>query len=243
MNKVMTHVVAGYPDTERCVELMRGMEKAGASMLEVQIPFSDPIADGETIMRANDVALRQEITAAASFDLIVEAALAIDVYVMSYFQKVRHVGIDKFCGLAAKAGAKGLIIPDLPFDAPEFTDFLNIIQQYGLAYVPVVSPDMSEDRLQNSLANASQLVYLTSMKGITGKSFTDNDQLSSAAENIKRLKPGIRLAIGFGVASSDDLKKVLAIADIAVIGSAIIRKIDSDGPETAVNFVRELASS
>ncbi len=108
MNKIMTHVVAGYPSFDKCIELMRGMEKAGVGMIEVQIPFSDPIADGETIMLANDVALSRGMTTEKSFALIAEAGLKIDVYVMSYFQKISHFGIDEFCSSAARVGGQGL---------------------------------------------------------------------------------------------------------------------------------------
>lgn len=243
MHKVMTHVVAGYPDVEKCIELMRGMEKAGVGMIEVQIPFSDPVADGETIMQANDTALSNGMTIAASFGLISSAALGIDVYVMSYFQKIHHIGTEKFCEAAASAGAKGLIIPDLPHDAPEYNTLLKVSLENNLALAPVISPDMSIDRLRNSTENAQELIYLTSTKGITGKSLKVGPELAETTKKVKNLKPQADLAIGFGIASRHDLEEVLKIADIGIIGSEVIRKIDSSGIDSAINFIAELTAS
>lgn len=240
MNKIMTHVVAGYPNFDDCIELMRGMEKVGVSLIEVQIPFSDPIADGETIMRANDVALSGGMTTEKSFGLIAEAGLKIDVYVMTYFQKISHFGLDEFCSSAAKVGVKGLIVPDLPYDAPEFSEFLEAAKRHNLTYVPVISEGMSDERLEKSLVNAENLIYLTSTRGITGKNLKVTDELAAAAKKVKQIKPGSTLAIGFGISTREDLEKILKIANTGVVGSAVIRKIDKQGIKSALKFVREL---
>jgi len=237
---VMTHVVVGYPSEKDCIELMRGMEKVGVSMIEVQIPFSDPIADGETIMQANDVALSRGMTTEKSFGLIAEAGLKIDVYVMSYFQKISHFGLDEFCSSAAKVGVKGLIVPDLPYDAPDFDEFLEAIKRHDLVYIPVISEGMSDGRLEKSLAAGEDLIYLTSMRGITGKNLKITDELAAAAKKVKQIKPKSTLAIGFGISTREDLEKILKIADIGVVGSAVIRKIDQQGIKSALKFVREL---
>jgi len=235
--------VAGYPGFDECIKLTRGMEKAGVGMIEVQIPFSDPIADGETIMRANDVALNRGMTIERSFDLIFKAGLKIDVYIMSYFQKILTFGLEKFCRKAAKAGVKGLIVPDLPFDAPHFSEFIKTMNQHNLSYVPVISEGMSDERLGKSLANAADLIYLTSTRGITGKKLKLTGKLTATAKKVKHIKPKTNLAIGFGISSREDLEEILKIADIAVIGSAVIRKIDLDDVEEAIKFVRSLANN
>ena len=138
MNKLVCHVVAGYPDTEACLELMKGMDKAGVKAIEVQVPFSDPIADGETIMRANDVALEQGMTTKGSFALIHEArrqGVTCDIYVMSYMQKVQHAGLEAFCDEVQACGAKGLILPDLPYDSPEYKHLAVAAGNLGRAHV------------------------------------------------------------------------------------------------------------
>src|SRR5262245_32896176 len=127
MNKLMCHVVAGYPSQNDCVELMLGMDKAGVPIIEVQIPFSDPIADGETIMRANDAALINKTDTRTSLALRKTARhrrLKADIFIMSDVQKPVHVGLVDFRAQAKAAGAQGLIIPDMPYDSAEHEEIM-----------------------------------------------------------------------------------------------------------------------
>lgn len=228
MNKLMCHVVAGFPDPAACVELMKGMEKAGAAAIEVQIPFSDPIADGETIMRANDVALAEGMTTAKSFELIGKAGLTCDVYIMSYIQKARHFGFKEFCSAASSAGAKGLIIPDLPYDSPEYPELAGHAQASGLALIPVLSPGMPAKRLDAILEKAPSLVYVTSQRGITGNAYGDTGELHRFIETIRH-KSGAQIMIGFGISSRQDVEDALKLGDVAVVGSAIIKEVQKSG--------------
>lgn len=244
MNRIMTHVVAGYPNEQSCVELMKGMQQAGVEIIEVQIPFSDPIADGETIMRANDRAIEQGMTTEKSFKLIDKAhklGVNIDIYIMTYVQKMLAYGLEKFCRQAAKSGVKGLIIPDLPIETVEYKNIHKFAKDLGLSLVPVVSPAMDSQRLEQSI-NGVELIYLTSMRGITGKTLVLSKDLVEAAKQIKKLNKNADLAIGFGIENSKDVKKVLQIADIAVVGSSVLRKINNDGQLEAVEFVTSLVA-
>ena len=159
---------------------------------------------------------------------------------MSYAQKLVSFGIDSFCAEAKTAGAKGLIIPDLPFDADEYTAVSKTVAKYGLEIVPVVSPGMEESRMGKCAANAGSLIYLTSIKGITGNKLKLNASLGKTAKRIKKLKPGARLAIGFGISSRKDVDEILQIADLAVVGSSVIRRINKTGVDGAVKFLAEL---
>lgn len=244
-NKLMTHMVAGYPSTDECIELMLGMQRLGVGIIEIQIPFSDPIADGETIMRANDVALENGMSIEKSFELIQQArktGLETPVYVMSYLQKVIHLGARQFCAQAADCGASGLIIPDLPFDSPEYEELELAAKANLLQLVPVISPGMEESRLSSVLPNNEGLVYLTSMKGITGKSLSVSEELTQLAERIKKDCPKLTLAIGFGVQSAQDVKEILAIADMAVAGSSVIREIEKSGVNSGLKFIENLTA-
>lgn len=243
---IMTHVVAGYPSPEECIELMLGMQKAGVEIIEVQIPFSDPIADGETIMRANDGALENGVDTAKSFDLIKQAkekGLTSKIYIMSYAQKIVHCGIEDFCQKAAGSGAIGLIIPDLPYDSPEYKELVGAADNNNLEIVPVISPGMSDERLAGELVHAGGLVYLTSMKGITGKKLQVSDALAEFASKVKKSKQGTTLAIGFGVQKKEDVEDIMKIADIAVVGSAVISKIKESGLPGALKFINSLDQS
>lgn len=239
----MTHVVAGYPSREGCIELLLGMQQAGVDKIEVQVPFSDPIADGETIMRANDVALDNSTDTAGSFELIKKArarGLTAEVYIMSYLQKVIHFGVEKFCRQANAAGVKGLIIPDMPFDSPEYKEVFEAAKGHSLQIVPVVSPGMNEQRLKKALVARPPLVYLTSTKGITGNKLSVSEGLGELCGSVRRISPGSAVAIGFGIQSKKDVNQVLKIADIAVVGSAVIRKIENSGIKAALKLVNEL---
>lgn len=240
---LMTHVVAGYPSREECIELLLGMQKAGVGIMEVQIPFSDPIADGETIMKANDKALAQGIDTEDSFKLIEEArlkGLKAEIYIMSYAQKLIHNGIGAFCKRAGRAGAKGLIIPDLPFDSPEYKELIRATAETSLQIVPVVSPGISAQRLKGALANSGELVYLTSTKGITGNRLLVSDELGRLSGEIRKLSPDKQVAIGFGIRNADDVSRVLKIADLAVVGSSVIREVEKGGANGALKFIRQL---
>jgi tryptophan synthase len=242
-SKLMTHVVAGYPSEKECVDLLLGMQQAGVRIIEVQIPFSDPIADGETIMIANDRALEGGMTTQKSFDLIKTArksGLNTEIYLMSYTQKLISFGSDNFCREAQAAGVKGLIVPDLPIDAEESAELSKLTAKYGLEIVPVVSPGTGKDRLQRSVDSAGELIYLTSMKGITGNRLKLSKSLEQIAKEIKKQRPDVMLAVGFGIESKRDVEEVLRIADIAVLGSSVIRRVDKSGIGGAVKFLSEL---
>ncbi|MEX2028556.1 MAG: tryptophan synthase subunit alpha [Candidatus Curtissbacteria bacterium] len=239
----MCHIVAGYPSQEKCIDLLLGMQKAGIQTVEVQIPFSDPIADGETIMIANDRALENGMTTQKSFELIKTARksdLKTDIYIMSYIQKLISFGVDNFCKQAQSADVKGLIIPDLPIEAGEYKLLRREADKYGLEIVPVVSPGTEKDRLRRGVSSAGSLIYLTSIKGITGNKLKLNKQLDQTAKEVKKQRPDVELAIGFGIATKQDIEEILRIADMAVLGSAVIREINKSGVDGAVKFLSEL---
>lgn len=238
-DKLMCHVVAGYPSAAGCVDLMTGMQAAGVRLIEVQIPFSDPIADGETIMRANDVALKNGMDTAGSFKLIKQAGLTCDVYIMSYVQKVRHFGFEAFCNKVSDCGVKGLIIPDLPYDSPEYNELSDYARALGLSLVPVMSPGMPEDRLDAILARTPSLVYVTSQRGITGNDYINTHELDRFVADIRK-KSTVRIMIGFGISSRQDVQNALRLGDVAVVGSSVIREVEKSGVSGALKFVRKL---
>lgn len=244
-NSLMCHVVAGYPDKETCLQLMVGLQAAGAAAIEVQIPFSDPIADGETIMRANDTAIEAGMTTAGSFDLIKKAraqGVDTDLYIMSYLQKVRHFGLDKFCQQAEICGATGLIIPDLPYDSPEFEEIRKLLAGRPLSLIPVLSPGMPPLRLKTLLAGGPSAVYVTSLRGITGNRYAPTAELKKLVSVIRQRSKS-KIMIGFGIAAPTDVRDALALGDMAVVGSAIIKAVQAAGLEGALTFVKSLVAS
>ncbi len=242
---LMCHVVAGYPTSDECLQLMLGMQACAVAAIEVQIPFSDPIADGETIMHANDVALQNGMTTAASFELIQKArsqGLKTDLYIMSYLQKIQHYGLKEFCKSAAESQAKGLIIPDLPYDSMEFSSLRKLSEEDRLEIIPVLSPGMVADRMKALLALNPPTVYVTSNKGITGNEYAPAEQLKQLVARVKNLSDA-KIMIGFGISTSQDVKDVLEIGDLVVVGSAVIKRLESSSVKGVLAYIQSLVSA
>lgn len=238
------HVVAGFPDSQDCVALMKGFSKAGVSVVEVQIPFSDPIADGETIMSANDTAIELGMTTRDSFKLIQTArseGVSCKIYVMTYVQKIYHLGYAEFTKLAKAAGVDGFIVPDLPVDSEEYDNLQAAAKNAGIGIIPVLSPGMAKKRLTMILDTKPSVVYLTSRSGITGTSYSAAINLREVSVEIRK-KTQSQIIIGFGIASEADVTNALEYGDMAVVGSALVRAVNEGGVAKALLLVNQLIS-
>lgn len=243
MNSLMTHIVAGYPSLIDSQQLVLDMAAIGVDYLEVQIPFSDPSADGSTIMKANDVALKNGTTIDDVFGLVRQVRdrkVDLPVYLMSYANKLHHQGISSFCKGAARAGASGCIVPDLPLGTPEYNELLSGCSQHELAYVPVVSPGMDQARLERYLDDAGSLVYVTTTRGITGNNLALDRGLQKVVAAIRASRPDVLIALGFGLRTVDDVSRALELADTAVVGSAVIDVVERHGSPKAIDFIEQL---
>lgn len=243
-NKLMTHVVAGYPTPAKCLELLLGMQQAGVYAIEIQIPFTDPSADGSTIMHANDAALAGGMSIAACFELIRKArkqGLATPVYIMSYANKLFHYGLKEFCDEVQRCHIQGLIIPDLPFDSKEYTELLGCCDNANIELVPVLSPGVATARLEGYDLVSKKLIYVTSTKGITGKELTLHHDLTNLITYLRSISKA-EIALGFGITKLRHVRQALAIADIAVVGSQIIRVVDKQGVDATQTFIKKLIS-
>lgn len=239
-NKLMTHVVAGYPTKEGCIELLLGMQNVGVSVIEIQIPFSDPGADGPTIMKANDIALENGMTVQGCFDMLKEArsrGLTLPIYLMSYANKIMNFGVELFCSQAQVNNVSGLIIPDLPYDSLEYNDLAAQCKLRDLDLVPVLSPGMVLSRLDGYGLKSHQLIYVTSTQGITGKELHIKQDLRDLIVQIRTKSDG-QIALGFGIRHAQDVQEALQIADLAVIGSAVIAKVEQEGIAEALDFLQ-----
>lgn len=225
--KIMTHVVAGYPSMKKCEEVVLKMARYGADFIEIQIPFSDPVADGEVIARANQVALEKGVRVEDCFKLMQRMAGKIEVPLlfMTYFNIVHHYGVAKFCKRAKECGAYGLIVPDMPVDEEGHEGFLKECKKNGLMAVQVISPLTPEERLKKIAKHASGFVYCVSRYGTTGARGELNPKLSAYLKKVRKYID-LPLAVGFGISDRAQIEAVHKLADIAVIGSAILKKVD-----------------
>jgi tryptophan synthase alpha chain len=235
---LVVYVTAGHPDPERSVALMRAAEASGADVLEVGIPFSDPMADGPVIQESSRIALTHGITFDRTLALIAEAGLTIPVVLFSYLNPVLAAGDDAL-DRAAAAGAHGLLITDLPVGAdPELEARLAA---GPLAFVRLVAPTTPAARMAEIARHGSGFVYLISRLGVTG---ARDDLPPGLAETVERLRGAARLPIcvGFGIATPAQARAVAGLADGVVVGSAVVRAA-GEGVAQAAALIRSLRTA
>jgi tryptophan synthase alpha chain len=225
---LMTHIIAGYPTLKESEKIALTMAKEGVSFVEIQIPFSDPIADGPTIMKANETALKNGITTKKALALVkrITRKTKTPILIMTYFNIAFKYGLAKFCREAQEAGVYGLIIPDIPLDEEPHENYLGLCKKHNLHPIQVISPITPERRLKLISKIASGFVYCVSRYGTTGENAALNPNLASyLAKARKHIK--IPLALGFGISTPAQTKEAAKHADIVVIGSKIINLISN----------------
>lgn len=226
---LMTHVVVGYPSLKETEELILLMDKVGVNLIELQIPFSDPLADGPTIMKACEDSLQKGTKVVDAFNLVkkISHKVKTPLLFMAYFNIVFAYGVEKFCKDAKEVGVVGLIVPDFPLDEESSEHFNECLKKYELLNIKVLSPASTEERIKLNAKVGTGFIYCTARQGITGaeKGFD-----SSVIKYLKTVKKyfNIPIALGFGISMREHVKKMEGLADIAVVGSAILDIINSN---------------
>jgi tryptophan synthase alpha chain len=230
---LVPYITAGHPTVERSVELMRALESAGADVIEVGVPFSDPMADGPVIQASSQAALEQGMTLGRTLDLVREARLSIPVVLFSYLNPVVAAGADVL-ERAAASGVHGILLTDLPVGVdPERERWLG---SGPLAFVRLVAPTTPDDRMREIGAHGSGFVYLISRLGVTGARDDVPDELPGTIQRL-RSATSLPICVGFGISNADQARRIGALADGIVVGSAIVRAAG-----TSVAAAADLAS-
>lgn len=235
---LMTHIVLGYPSMDASRKIAHQMVEAGVDLMELQIPFSEPIADGPVILHANQRALAAGATVDGCFQLAQELAkeLPIPFVFMSYYNVAWKRGLARFAEQTREAGLRGAIIPDLPFE--EGKALLSAFEQQQLDPIFIFSPNTPEQRMRQIAEHARGFVYCVARKGVTG-SQTEFTELGDYLERCRRATK-LPLALGFGVKSRADVASITGQVDIAVVGSETIRVVDQHGVDAVPGFIRGL---
>ncbi len=236
-------IVAGDPDLKTTKSLILELAKQGANVIELGIPFSDPVADGVTIQASAERALINEITVRKVLDIVAEVRAEhceTPIILFSYFNPILQFGLEKFAKTAQEKGADGILITDLiPEEASEFH---KILTEKELCLIMLAAPTSSDERLQKICAKASGFVYAVSRAGVTGA----RTELSNDAENlVERLRKftNLPIAVGFGISNSSQVLDTWKYADAAVVGSAIVKEMMNLTPnpnEVSDDFVEKI---
>lgn len=220
---LMAHVVVGYPSLADTVRLVRLMEKEGVDIVELQIPFSDPLADGPTIMKACEAALANGTKVKDAFAIMkkLSSQVKIPLLFMAYYNTVFKYGTEKFMADSKKAGAEGLIVPDVPIEEEHEEHFISLCQKYNLANIRVVSPASTDERLKKNAQVGTGFVYAAARQGITGAKESLEPSIVDFLKNVGQ-HFAIPVAVGFGISKREHLEVLKPYADIAIVGSALI---------------------
>jgi tryptophan synthase alpha chain len=240
---LVIYLCAGDPDLSATADLVVAAAQAGADVIELGVPFSDPTADGPAIQRAAERSLRGGTTLAKVLDTVrvIRARTDVPILLFGYYNPILSYGEQKLADDAADSGADGFLVVNLPPE--ESAGLRDPAVEKGLDFVPLVAPTSNPERIAQAAGAATSFIYYVSMTGVTGSQAVD---LASASERAGALQRelGCPVAIGFGVKTKDDVATVAPHVDGVVVGSAVVRTIeDAASPEEAVASVRELVAS
>jgi len=221
------YITAGYPDIKATSEIARILADNGCDIIELGIPFSDPLADGATIQKSSYQALQRGTTVKACLEIAAELRQKIDTPLayMTYYNPVLYYGLDNFCRSCTKAGINGLIVPDLPPE--EGGDLEKTARKNNLDMIYLLAPSSTEDRIVTVTERSTGFVYLVSLTGVTGARDTLPPELEDFVERVRQ-KTRKPLCVGFGISTPEQAKRVARIADGVIVGSRIIQFIEED---------------
>ena len=236
---LMTHLVLGYPSFEVNREVIRQMVKNGVDMIEMQIPFSEPVADGPMILKANQDSISRGVKLAQCLEFAAEitAEFHIPFLFMTYYNILYKYGIAEFLDRAYDINIQGFIIPDLPPE--EGKEFIEQVKSRNMAPIQVFAPTSTKERMQLLAQNGAGFIYCVARRGVTGKK-TDFDQDFNEYIARCRSATSLPLAVGFGIRSREDVGFLTGKADIAVIGTETIRLVNEKGAEAVGPFIASL---
>ncbi|HIF51086.1 MAG TPA: tryptophan synthase subunit alpha [Thiotrichaceae bacterium] len=234
-------ITAGDPSTDISLDLMHELAAAGADIIELGIPFSDPMADGPVIQRASERALLKGTNSDDVFDIVKEFRKRNDttpIVLMGYLNPIEVMGYTKFAEKAANAGVDGLIIVDSPPEESE--ELLTALKPYGIDQIFLISPTTRDERIDKICEVASGFLYYVSLKGVTGSKQLDVDAVSKKVNQI-RSKTSLAIGVGFGIKDAHTAEAVGRVSDAVVVGSALVERI-AEHAEDSEKMKKEISS-
>lgn len=220
------YFTAGFPELESTMEIMEAIQTGGADIIEIGVPYSDPVADGPTIQDSNMVALENGISLKKIFEQLkgFRAKIHIPVVMMGYLNPIMQYGMEAFCKKCKEVGVDGLILPDLPMQQ-FIDDYKGLFEEYGLVNTFLISPQTSEKRIREIDENTNGFIYMVSSHSITGAKAGISDEQIAYFERVKAMNLKNPRLIGFGISDSETFSKASEYSNGAIIGSAFIKTV------------------
>ena len=236
---LMTHLVLGYPSLDVNREVVRQMVENGVDCIELQIPFSEPVADGPVILKANQEAISHGLKVRECLEFAAEMAAThqIPFLFMTYYNILFKYGVEKFFKKAKEIGIQGFIVPDLPPEEGE--EYLALAKKYGIAPIMIFAPTSTDMRMRELAGYGDGFIYCVARRGVTGAQTSFDTAFDDYLARC-RAATKLPLAVGFGIATQADVEVLKGKADIAVIGTATIRLVEEKGPEAVGPFIAGL---
>lgn len=238
------YITAGYPELHDTPRLLKALQDSGADMVEIGIPFSDPLADGPVIQQSSQQALRNGMNLNLLFDQLEEArkTVSMPLVLMGYLNPVLRMGMERFLGKCRETGIDGVIIPDLPPDEYQ-TEYLELFRSHGIYHSLLITPQTEEGRIRKIAAISGGFLYLVAAASTTGARNSIGNQQENYFQRIKDLDLPLPGLIGFGISSRETFRTACKYARGAIIGSAFIEALGAIGPHTLEQRVEEFIGS
>ena len=235
------YFTAGYPQPEDTVRILQQLQESGVDMVEIGLPFSDPLADGPTIQKSSEEALKNGMTTKKLFSQLenIRESIQIPLLIMGYFNPILQFGVEKFCSRCKDIGIDGLIVPDLPVE--EYNEhYKEIFQKYELTPVFLITPQTSEERIRAIDEASEAFIYMVSSASVTGSTGGFGEAQKSYFERVSKMQLKAPLVVGFGINNKDTFEQATEKTSGAIIGSAFIKHLTENGAKNIREFVKKI---
>lgn len=235
------YFTAGFPNLTDTVSILTQLQDAGVDMIELGLPFSDPLADGPTIQESSTQALKNGMTTDTLFEQLkdVRKHIHVPLIVMGYFNPMMQYGVERFCQKCQEVGIDGLIIPDLPVDVYH-EQYQELFQQYGLLNMFLITPQTPEERIRYIDKVSEGFIYMVSSAATTGAQSSFGDTQTEYFKRIGAMNLNAKLLVGFGISNAETYQAATAHSKGAIIGSAFIKHLEANGADSVASFVTEI---